>query len=118
MTPVIKPGAFLRAGRGIVGADTLMFLLEHKDELQAVYDGLDAKRDAALEAISASEAQLAATEAREAALAADREKREAALAAVLAELEPREAAVARGTKALVDAAAWFEANPLPPPMEY
>ncbi len=72
MTLAIKPGAFLRSGRAGVSADTMMFLIKHKAELQAVYDALDARRDAALEAISASEAKLAATEAREAELAAER----------------------------------------------
>ena len=112
MSAVIKPGAYLRRGRAVVSAEVAMFLIEHKDELEAVYDGLDARRDAALEAIAAAAAKLAAVDAREGELAADREKREGELAAVLSELVPREAAVSRGKKALTDLLAWMEANPL------
>jgi len=118
MTPVIKPGAFLRRGVGGLSATAIVFLMEHKDELQTLYDGLDGRRDAALEAIAASDAKLAANEAATVALAADLATREAALAAVLAELEPREEAVERGKKVLFDFVDWCDANPLPPPMEY
>lgn len=114
MTPAIKPGAFLRRGQAGVSAETMMFLIEHKDELQAVYDGLGARRDAALEAIAASEGKLAATEAAEATLAADRVKREADLADVLIALEAREKKVARGVDALVHLDAWFQDNPFNP----
>ena len=58
MTATIKPGAYLRRGRAGVSGDTMMHLLEHKEELQAVYDALDARRDSVLEAMAESEAKI------------------------------------------------------------
>ena len=110
----LKPGAFLRRGLEGVPAQTTKFLIEHKEEVQAVHDALDARRDAALEAIAALEAKLAATEAKEAAMAADRVRREADLADRIVDLEAREKAVARGKKAMDDLIAGLEANPLHP----
>ena len=109
MTVAINPVTFLRRGSAGVGIDTLVYLLEHPDDLQALRDDLDGRRDAALAAIEESETKLAAAEARE----ADLEAREVKLVELVADLETREAAVAVGTKAICDAAEWFEANPLP-----
>lgn len=114
MAVQIKPGAFLRRGTAGLSPEALATLIKHPDKLQALYDGLDARRDAALEAIAASEATLAATEAREAALATERAEQEATLAAALSDLEPRERAVARGKKALTDFLDSMSANPLSP----
>ncbi len=52
MTLAIKPGAYLRRGRAGVSAETMLRLVEHKEELQPIYDALDARRDAVLEAIT------------------------------------------------------------------
>ncbi len=51
MRTQIKVGAFMRRGTGGLSAGEVVTLLEHKDELRALYDSLDARRDAALEAI-------------------------------------------------------------------
>ena len=58
MTLAIKPGAYLRRGRAGVSADTAMNLLGHRDELEAVFDALDARRDSVLEAMAESEAKI------------------------------------------------------------
>ena len=110
MTVAIKPAALLRHGMAGLSLGAMATLIEHPDELKALRVDLDGRRDAALEAIKAADAKLAI----EAALAAELEERETKLAELVADLETREAAVALGTKAIKDAAEWFEANPLPP----
>ena len=109
MALAISPAAFMRRGSAGVSIDSLVTLLERPDDLRALRDDLDTRRDAALEAIKAADAKLAT----EAALAAELEERETKLAALVTDLETREAAVALGRKAISDVVAWFERNPLP-----
>ena len=101
----VKPGAFMRRGTAGLSAVDIVTLLEHKDELEGLYESLDARRDAALEATAESETKLAELTLR----SGDLQAREAALAAGLADLEPREAEVARFRQALKEVAADMEA---------
>ncbi len=54
----VKTGAFLRRGSAGLSPEALATLIEHPEQLQALYDGLDARRDAALEAIASSEGRV------------------------------------------------------------
>ncbi|MCH8098411.1 MAG: hypothetical protein IID53_15225 [Proteobacteria bacterium] len=71
-----------------------MYLLEHKDELEAMYDGFDARRDGVIEAMKASDTRLGEFDTMDA-LKADMAEREADYAARVETLAAAEAEVER-----------------------
>ena len=48
MNPTIKPGAVMRRGAQSLAADAVKFLVENKAEVEKLLDGIDERRDAAL----------------------------------------------------------------------
>ena len=95
----VRPSTLIRQGVTNLPADTLRWLAANEGELQKLYDGLNAQRDAAVAAMRAAEMKLAALEtanAREADLA----QREADLAAALVTLAEHQKVIA-GAKAVL-----------------
>ena len=97
----VKPGVYLRRGRNAVTAETMQFLLEHKDEVEAVYAALDARADgvrAAMKALDVRAGEFDSLDAAKADLAereADYAARAETLSAAETEVARREAVLAK-----------------------
>ena len=103
MTAQVKPGVYMRRGRHAVSAETMQFLLEHENEVEAVYAGLDARADGVRAAMKALDVRAGEFDSLDAALA-DLTAREADYAARLETLTADEAEVERKAAVLSKAA--------------